>query len=103
MVLDQREKILPLSCLLLSVLWHKHTRTASQPFICLLCPRCPRAVTAFSPGSATALPGTSTSFSNLFFAGDFVAQGPGTHGAKGLSQEKAFVAGLTAGNKVSID
>ena len=63
-------------------------------------PRCPRAVTAFSPGSATALPGTSTSFSNVFFAGDFVAQGPGTHGAKGLSQEKAFVAGLTAGNKV---
>jgi hypothetical protein len=31
-------------------------------------------------------------------AGDWVAQGPGTHGAKGLSQEKAYVTGLQAGN-----
>ena len=31
-------------------------------------------------------------------AGDWVKQGPGTHGAKGLSQEKAWVSGLQAGN-----
>ncbi len=31
-------------------------------------------------------------------AGDWVKQGPGTHAAKGLSQEKAFVTGLQAGN-----
>ena len=34
-------------------------------------------------------------------AGDWVAQGPGTHGAKGLSQEKAYVTGLQAGNQVT--
>ena len=33
-------------------------------------------------------------------AGDWLAQGPGTHGAKGLSQEKAYVTGLQAGNQV---
>ncbi len=27
-----------------------------------------------------------------------MAQGPGTHGSKGLSQEKAYVTGLQAGN-----
>lgn len=59
-----------------------------------------RAVTAFSKGSAACLPGITTSFDNLFLAGDYIAQGPGTHGAKGLSQEKAYVAGLQAGNLV---
>jgi hypothetical protein len=53
------------------------------------------ATTVFSPGSARALPRTaSDGVPNLFFAGDCVAQGPGTHGAKGLSQEKAYVTGL---------
>lgn len=33
-------------------------------------------------------------------AGDWLAQGPATHGAKGLSQEKAYVTGLQAGNQV---
>lgn len=35
-------------------------------------------------------------------AGDWLAQGPGTHGAKGLSQEKAYVTGLQAGNEVRL-
>lgn len=35
-------------------------------------------------------------------AGDWLAQGPGTHGAKGLSQEKAYVTGLQAGNQVCL-
>ena len=35
-------------------------------------------------------------------AGDWIAQGPGTHGAKGLSQEKAYVTGLQAVNQVSL-
>ncbi|GBF89848.1 amine oxidase [Raphidocelis subcapitata] len=57
------------------------------------------ATTVFSPGSARALPRTaSDGVPNVFFAGDCVAQGPGTHGAKGLSQEKAYATGLQAGN-----
>jgi len=52
------------------------------------------ATTVFSPGSAAALPPICTSIPNVFVAGDCVAQGPGTHGAKGLSQEKAYVSGL---------
>ena len=35
-------------------------------------------------------------------AGDWLAQGPGTHGAKGLSQEKAYVTGVQAGNEVRL-
>lgn len=60
--------------------------------------RFPRAVTAFSPGSAALTPPIATQLPNTFLAGDWVAQGPGTHGAKGLSQEKAYVTGLQAGN-----
>jgi uncharacterized protein with NAD-binding domain and iron-sulfur cluster len=52
------------------------------------------AVTKFSPGSNARLPGISTSLPNVFVAGDCVQQGPGTHGCKGLSQEKAYVSGL---------
>ena len=59
-------------------------------------------MTAFTKGSASSLPAITTSFDNLFLAGDFVAQGPGTHGAKGLSQEKAYAAGLQAGNLVDL-
>lgn len=40
------------------------------------------------------MPTTATSFPSVFMAGDWVAQGPGTHAAKGLSQEKAYVTGL---------
>ena len=47
------------------------------------------------PPSALSLPG-------VFMAGDWLAQGPGTHGAKGLSQEKAYVTGLQAGNQVGL-
>eukprot|EP00775_Hariotina_reticulata_P005158 gene5158-5396_t len=41
---------------------------------------------------------TATSIQNVFIAGDCVKQGPGSHGCKGLSQEKAYVSGLQAGN-----
>lgn len=59
------------------------------------------AVTAFAPGSHQHMPYTATSLQNVFMAGDWVSQGPGTHGAKGLSQEKAYVTGIQAGNQVS--
>jgi hypothetical protein len=52
------------------------------------------ATTVFSPGSGTALPPICSSIANVFTAGDCMQQGPGTHGAKGLSQEKAYVSGL---------
>lgn len=55
------------------------------------------ATTVFSPGSEAALPPICSSVPNVFAAGDCVAQGPGTHGAKGLSQEKAYVSGLQVG------
>ena len=60
------------------------------------------AVTAFSPGSYQNMPQTALSLPGLFIAGDWLAQGPGTHGAKGLSQEKAWVSGLQAGNQVGV-
>lgn len=56
------------------------------------------AVTLFSPGSHQHMPSTETSFQNVFMAGDWLRQGPGSHGARGLSQEKAFVTGLLAAN-----
>lgn len=46
------------------------------------------------------MPPTALSLPGIFMAGDWLAQGPGTHGAKGLSQEKAYVTGLQAGNQV---
>ena len=48
------------------------------------------------------MPPTALSLPGLFMAGDWLAQGPGTHGAKGLSQEKAYVTGLQAGNQVQL-
>ncbi|PNW70427.1 hypothetical protein CHLRE_17g719500v5 [Chlamydomonas reinhardtii] len=56
------------------------------------------AVSLFSPGCAAHMPTTRTPFANTFMAGDWVRQGPGTHAAKGLCQEKAYVTGLQAGN-----
>jgi len=57
-----------------------------------------KAVTRFSPGGHDQLPGITTSIPNLYVAGDCVRQGPGTHGCKGLSQEKAYVTGLEVRN-----
>ena len=48
------------------------------------------------------MPPTGVSLPGVFMAGDWLAQGPATHGAKGLSQEKAYVTGLQAGNKVAV-
>lgn len=56
------------------------------------------AVTCFGPGSHQHMPSTFTSLPNVFMAGDWLKQGPGAHGAKGLSQEKAYVTGLQAAN-----
>lgn len=63
--------------------------------------RCRGAATRFSPGSDSALPGTATGVPGLFVAGDCVRQGPGSHGCRGLSQEKAWVTGLIAGNRAA--
>lgn len=52
------------------------------------------AVTLFGPGSHQHMPETATSLRNVFMAGDWLRQGPGAHGARGLSQEKAYVTGL---------
>lgn len=60
------------------------------------------AVTRFSPGSHEQLPGISTSIPNLYVAGDCVKQGPGTHGCKGLSQEKAYVTGLQVCERLTV-
>lgn len=43
------------------------------------------------------MPTATTPLANTFMAGDWVRQGPGTHGAKGLCQEKAYVTGLQVG------
>ncbi|KAG0578129.1 hypothetical protein KC19_4G000100 [Ceratodon purpureus] len=56
------------------------------------------AVTLFGPGSHQHMPSTTTSFWNVFMLGDWLQQGPGAHGARGLSQEKASVTGLLAAN-----
>jgi len=56
------------------------------------------AVTHFSPGSYGSRPTQRTSFPNLFLAGDWVRGLE--HGANGLSQERAYVTGLTAANLV---
>eukprot|EP00898_Chlorokybus_atmophyticus_P004548 jgi/Chlat1/5094/Chrsp33S05020 len=56
------------------------------------------AVTLFGPGSHQHMPTTQTSILNVFIAGDWLKQGPGSHGARGLSQEKAYVTGLQAAN-----
>ena len=56
-------------------------------------------VTKFAPGSAVALPRTTPAGlerAMFYVAGDHVWQGPGSHGARGLSQEKALVSGMAA-------
>jgi len=60
--------------------------------------RFPRAVTHFSPGSYTHRPRQVTSLLNTFLAGDYIKGLD--HGANGLSQERAYVAGLAAANYV---
>ncbi|KAG1654585.1 hypothetical protein FOA52_004060 [Chlamydomonas sp. UWO 241] len=54
------------------------------------------AVTSFSPGSAAHMPDVQSVLPGVFFAGDWVRLPPGM--AQGLSQEKAYVTGLEAGN-----
>eukprot|EP00879_Flechtneria_rotunda_P028371 GHRR01030475.1.p1 GENE.GHRR01030475.1~~GHRR01030475.1.p1 ORF type:complete len:457 (+),score=95.91 GHRR01030475.1:1370-2740(+) len=60
--------------------------------------RFPKAVTHFSPGSYANRPYQVTSICNCYLAGDWV-KGV-LHGANGLSQERAYVTGLTAANLV---
>ncbi|KAG2497258.1 hypothetical protein HYH03_004842 [Edaphochlamys debaryana] len=60
--------------------------------------RYPKAVTHFSPGSYPFRPFQATTIPNLFMAGDWVKGVP--HGANGLSQERAYVTGLSAANLV---
>ncbi len=57
-----------------------------------------KAVTHFSPGSYPSRPTQVTSISNLFIAGDWVKGLK--HGANGLSQERAYITGLTAANYI---
>ncbi|GBF97597.1 amine oxidase [Raphidocelis subcapitata] len=57
-----------------------------------------KAVTHFSPGSLASRPFQATGVPNLFLAGDWVKGLD--HGANGLSQERAYVTGLTAANLV---
>lgn len=60
--------------------------------------RFPKAVTHFSPGSYQHRPYQATTIPNVFMAGDWVKGVP--HGANGLSQERAYVTGLSAANLV---
>jgi uncharacterized protein with NAD-binding domain and iron-sulfur cluster len=60
--------------------------------------RFPKAVTHFSPGSYQNRPFQATSLPNVFMAGDWVKGLD--HGANGLSQERAYVTGLTAASLV---
>ncbi|CAN0098632.1 unnamed protein product [Scytosiphon promiscuus] len=60
--------------------------------------RFPQAVTCFSPGSYANRPRQAFPGSNVFVAGDWVRGVD--HGANGLSQERAYVTGLTAANYV---
>lgn len=59
--------------------------------------RCRGGVSLFGPGCAAHQPTPATPYARLFMAGDWIRQGPGTHGAKGLCQEKAYVSGLQVG------
>lgn len=66
--------------------------------------RCPGAVSWFSPGSATLRPPLRpVGVSNLACAGDWVRLGDREHGAKGLCQERALVAGYEAANSLIRD
>lgn len=57
----------------------------------------PQGVTKFCPGSYSWMAETQTPLPNLVLAGDHIKHGPGSHGARGLSQEKALVTGYLAG------
>ncbi|XP_020084663.1 uncharacterized protein LOC109707643 isoform X3 [Ananas comosus] len=57
--------------------------------------RCPMSATHFSPGSYRYMMRGSTSFPNLFMAGDWIVN---RHGS--WSKEKAYVTGLEAANRV---
>lgn len=57
--------------------------------------RIPQGVTHFAPGSYRYLLPATTSFDNLFMAGDWIVTGHGS-----WSQEKAYVTGLEAANRV---
>ncbi|BAU11775.1 amine oxidase [Leptolyngbya sp. NIES-3755] len=57
--------------------------------------RLPRAVTHFSPGSYQSMLSGTTSIANLFMSGDWIIT---RHGS--WSQEKAYVTGLEAANRV---
>jgi uncharacterized protein with NAD-binding domain and iron-sulfur cluster len=57
--------------------------------------RFPRAVTHFFPGSYKHMPTAETSFPNVFLCGDWIVN---RHGS--WSQEKAYVTGLEAANRV---
>jgi uncharacterized protein with NAD-binding domain and iron-sulfur cluster len=68
----------------------RHARVIDRSVV-----RLPKAVTHFSPGSyQSMLPGT-TSLANLFMSGDWITT---HHGS--WSQEKAYVTGLEAANRV---
>lgn len=57
--------------------------------------RLPKAVTHFSPGSYQSMLSGKTSFANIFMSGDWIIT---RHGS--WSQEKAYVTGLEAANRV---
>ena len=56
----------------------------------------PQGVTKLCPGSYAWMTGTATPVANLMLAGDHIRHGHGSHGARGLSQEKALVTGYLA-------
>ena len=61
----------------------------------------PSSVTWFSPGSYKKRPPlVLNTINNLVCAGDWVRMGSDEHGSKGLCQERAYVSGLKAGNKL---
>ncbi|GAX86496.1 hypothetical protein CEUSTIGMA_g13904.t1 [Chlamydomonas eustigma] len=56
-------------------------------------------VTAFSPGSRKHMPEVKSDLQGVMICGDWVRQAPGL--PQGLSQEKAYVTGLQAGNSAA--
>ena len=63
--------------------------------------RYPAAVSWFSPGSFSSRPPLQTSVPNLVCAGDWVRLGDRETKAKGLCQERAYIAGLEAANQLA--
>ena len=62
--------------------------------------RYPGSVSWFSPGSFRKRPPLETSVGSIVCAGDWVRMGAREHGAKGLCQERAYVCGLEAANRL---